>query len=75
MPRPTEQPEINNVTDRAGADNCPAGEGVRYVNCGDWVESCTAVAEHDDGRFEILTWIEIARRPQQQPVRAAARAA
>jgi UDP-2,3-diacylglucosamine pyrophosphatase LpxH len=50
-------------------------DGVRYVNCGDWVESCTAVAEHDDGRFEILTWIETPRRPQQQPVRAAARAA
>jgi UDP-2,3-diacylglucosamine pyrophosphatase LpxH len=30
--------------------------GVRYVNCGDWVESCTAVAEHDDGRLEIIHW-------------------
>ncbi|MDR3465388.1 MAG: UDP-2,3-diacylglucosamine diphosphatase [Xanthobacteraceae bacterium] len=30
--------------------------GIRYMNCGDWVESCTAIAEHDDGRFEILTW-------------------
>jgi UDP-2,3-diacylglucosamine pyrophosphatase LpxH len=30
--------------------------GVRYVNCGDWVESCTAVAEHFTGEFEILTW-------------------
>jgi UDP-2,3-diacylglucosamine pyrophosphatase LpxH len=30
--------------------------GVRYVNCGDWVESCTAVAEHADGRLEIITW-------------------
>ena len=29
--------------------------GVRYVNCGDWVESCTAVVEHHDGRFEIVT--------------------
>jgi UDP-2,3-diacylglucosamine pyrophosphatase LpxH len=29
---------------------------VRYVNCGDWVESCTAVAEHADGGLEILTW-------------------
>jgi len=29
---------------------------VRYVNCGDWVESCTAVAEHADGALEILTW-------------------
>jgi UDP-2,3-diacylglucosamine pyrophosphatase LpxH len=30
--------------------------GLRYVNCGDWVESCTAVAEHADGRFEIISW-------------------
>jgi UDP-2,3-diacylglucosamine pyrophosphatase LpxH len=30
--------------------------GIRYMNCGDWVESCTALAEHDDGRFEIITW-------------------
>jgi len=32
--------------------------GVRYINCGDWVESCTAIVEHDDGRFEIITWTE-----------------
>jgi UDP-2,3-diacylglucosamine pyrophosphatase LpxH len=30
--------------------------GVTYLNCGDWVESCTAIAEHADGRFEIITW-------------------
>ena len=30
--------------------------GIRYMNCGDWVESCTALAEHDDGSFEIITW-------------------
>ena len=30
--------------------------GIRYLNCGDWVESCTAIAEHHDGRFEIVTW-------------------
>ncbi|MDP3301530.1 MAG: UDP-2,3-diacylglucosamine diphosphatase [Sulfuricurvum sp.] len=27
--------------------------GIDYLNCGDWVESCTAVVEHYDGRFEI----------------------
>ncbi len=27
-----------------------------YINTGDFVESCTAVAEHADGRFEIITW-------------------
>jgi hypothetical protein len=30
--------------------------GLRYINCGDWVEGCTAVAEGYDGRFEIITW-------------------
>src|SRR5512139_3523222 len=30
--------------------------GIRYMNCGDWVESCTALVEHEDGRFEIITW-------------------
>ncbi|WP_157015440.1 UDP-2,3-diacylglucosamine diphosphatase [Mesorhizobium xinjiangense] len=29
---------------------------VEYINTGDWVESCTAIAETHDGRFEILTW-------------------
>ncbi|MCO5164515.1 MAG: UDP-2,3-diacylglucosamine diphosphatase [Mesorhizobium sp.] len=33
--------------------------GVRYINTGDWVESCTAIAEHHDGRFEILTWAKV----------------
>ncbi|HSO07751.1 MAG TPA: UDP-2,3-diacylglucosamine diphosphatase [Pelomicrobium sp.] len=27
---------------------------VLYLNCGDWVESCTAVVEHYDGTFEVL---------------------
>jgi UDP-2,3-diacylglucosamine pyrophosphatase LpxH len=31
---------------------------VHYVNCGDWVESCTAIAERADGGFEILTWTD-----------------
>ena len=35
--------------------------GVRYINCGDWVESCTAVVEHPDGRFEVLRWTDAAR--------------
>ena len=31
-------------------------DGVAYINDGDWVESCTAVVEHADGRLEILDW-------------------
>lgn len=34
-------------------------EGVQYINTGDWVESCTAVVEHFDGRFEILHWAHV----------------
>jgi hypothetical protein len=30
--------------------------GIRYMNCGDWVESATALVEHPDGRFEIINW-------------------
>jgi len=33
--------------------------GFTYMNCGDWVESCTALVEHEDGCFEIITWTEI----------------
>ena len=33
-------------------------DGVTYMNDGDWVESCTALVEHHDGRWEIVTWIK-----------------
>jgi hypothetical protein len=29
---------------------------VLYINTGDWVESCTAVGETEDGTFEIIRW-------------------
>jgi len=29
-----------------------------YYNDGDWVESCTALVEHEDGRIEIIDWAE-----------------
>jgi UDP-2,3-diacylglucosamine pyrophosphatase LpxH len=28
--------------------------GVRYLNCGDWVESCTALVEDFDGNIQLL---------------------
>ena len=31
-------------------------DGVSYVNCGDWVDSCTAIVEHLDGRLELIDW-------------------
>lgn len=32
--------------------------GIRYMNCGDWVESCTALAEKHDGTFVIIRWAD-----------------
>ena len=31
-------------------------DGILYANDGDWVESLTALAEHPDGRLEIIEW-------------------
>lgn len=31
-------------------------EGLTYINCGDWVDSCTAIVEHFDGRMELIHW-------------------
>jgi hypothetical protein len=33
-------------------------DGILYCNDGDWVESCTALVEHLDGRLEIVHWME-----------------
>jgi UDP-2,3-diacylglucosamine pyrophosphatase LpxH len=51
---------------RRGADGIICGhihhaairqiDGVTYVNTGDFVESCSVVVEHFDGRLEILYW-------------------
>lgn len=34
-----------------------------YVNCGDWVDSCTAIVEHLDGRLELIEWRNSAISP------------
>ena len=34
-----------------------------YANCGDWVENCTALVEHADGRLEIVRWDGALGRP------------
>ena len=31
-------------------------DGIIYMNDGDWVESMTALVEHHDGKWEIITW-------------------
>ena len=30
--------------------------GIRYYNCGDWVQSCTAIVEDMAGNLDIVTW-------------------
>lgn len=32
-------------------------DGIKYLNCGDWVESCTAIIETLDGEFGIIRWL------------------
>ena len=44
---------------------------IAYINFGDWVESCTAVAEHEDGRFEIIRWTEPVEGSVPEPIRIA----
>lgn len=34
-------------------------DDIHYMNDGDWVESCTALIEHHDGRFEIIEWAKL----------------
>lgn len=42
-------PEIKNI------------DGIIYMNDGDWVESCSALVEHEDGRWEIIYWKDIVK--------------
>jgi UDP-2,3-diacylglucosamine pyrophosphatase LpxH len=70
---------------KAGADGVICGHihhaadhamhGIRYLNTGDWVESCTALVEHHDGRFEIIRMADIMqaeRQPQRRSTPALA---
>jgi UDP-2,3-diacylglucosamine pyrophosphatase LpxH len=47
---------------------------ILYMNCGDWVESCTALLENKDGTMELLQWRDRSvrlkahgKKAQQQP--------
>ncbi len=62
-----EESVVKHVKDR-GLDGVVCGhihaatirdiDGVTYMNCGDWVDSCTALVEHMDGRIELIEWKE-----------------
>ncbi|MFM8765999.1 MAG: UDP-2,3-diacylglucosamine diphosphatase [Spartobacteria bacterium] len=46
-------------------------DGTAYYNCGDWVESCTAMVEHFDGRMELLRFdqtMEPSKNRDSEPV-------
>jgi UDP-2,3-diacylglucosamine pyrophosphatase LpxH len=55
-------------TERLGVDGVVCGHihrpeitklnNVVYCNCGDWVESCSALVEHHDGSLELLRWAD-----------------
>jgi len=40
---------------------------ITYCNCGDWVESNSALVEHDDGSLELLHWQDTQRIGQGNP--------
>jgi len=43
-------------------------DGCIYYNDGDWVEGCTALVEHFDGRMEILHWPDEIKARNNEPV-------
>ena len=65
---------------RLGADGVICGhihhaasrdiDGLHYLNTGDWVESCTAVVEHYDGRMEVIRFTEQAAAAPLTPAAA-----
>jgi UDP-2,3-diacylglucosamine pyrophosphatase LpxH len=47
--------------------------GLSYFNDGDWVESCTALVEHETGEIELIRWSEralVAAQPRAHGVAA-----
>jgi UDP-2,3-diacylglucosamine pyrophosphatase LpxH len=45
--------------------------GVTYYNCGDWVETCSALVEHNDGMIELVHYdpVPAARFPEDRSQR------
>lgn len=53
----------------------PLRNGITYYNCGDWVESCTALAEDADGHIGLIHWAQESTTPRARAPRLDARAA
>ena len=47
--------------------------GVRYLNCGDWVENCTALIERHDGAIELIEARESVAPAAPEPIRSRGR--
>jgi UDP-2,3-diacylglucosamine pyrophosphatase LpxH len=41
---------------------------IHYLNCGDWVESCTAVVETIAGELQVVHWPEVVDYDDYQPI-------
>lgn len=41
-------------------------EGIDYYNCGDWIENCTALVEHENGQIELVRWFDM-QSPVETP--------
>jgi UDP-2,3-diacylglucosamine pyrophosphatase LpxH len=46
-------------------------DGFTYINCGDWVDSCTGVVEHADGRMQLVRWSDDMEPPLALPLATA----
>ena len=47
---------------------------ITYYNCGDWVETCSALVEDETGAIELVNYHPFSAAPQLQPARAVAHA-
>ena len=45
---------------------------VTYYNCGDWVETCSALVEDESGAIELVNYHSFASAPRLQPARTVA---
>jgi UDP-2,3-diacylglucosamine pyrophosphatase LpxH len=61
------------------ADVSEMEDGKLYCNTGDWVESCTALIEDEQGELKLIHWLEeghiLLDQAHQQSIREAAQAA
>jgi UDP-2,3-diacylglucosamine pyrophosphatase LpxH len=75
-----EQSIVNTLNDE-GVDGVVCGHihhaeikdfsGFMYVNTGDFVESCTAIVEHHNGRLELVNWQKTETATGYEPLGAA----